>query len=119
MLPERGLHLQLLLDGRVRQLRAVALHLGSRAEGALQPARRVLHVLQLALQALKLGLPLGRYKPGLGLCTNLIQQGFYNTLPPHNLLRFSQEGQRGRRCPPIGAASRGSAGGFRAFYHKP
>ena len=54
MLAECGLDLQLLLDGRIRQLRTVALHLGGRPEGALQPARRVLHVLQLAFQALEL-----------------------------------------------------------------
>ncbi len=58
VLAEGGLHLQLLLNGRVRQLRAMALHLGGRPEGALQPARRVLHVLQLPLQPLELRLAL-------------------------------------------------------------
>ena len=60
VLAEGGLHLQLLLNGRVRQLRAVALHLGGRPEGALQPARRVFHVLQLPLQPLELRLTLPR-----------------------------------------------------------
>ena len=52
-------HLELLLDRRVRQLVAVALHLGGAAVRAVQAAaRRVLHLLQLALEPLKLGLAL-------------------------------------------------------------
>ncbi len=58
VLPERGLHLQLLLNGRVRQLRPVPLHLGRAAEGALQTARLALHLLQLALETVKLRLAL-------------------------------------------------------------
>ena len=69
VLAEGRLHLQLLLDGRVGQLRPVALHLRGRAERSLQPPRRVLHLLQLALQPLKLRLALIRRHPsGMQFC---------------------------------------------------
>eukprot|EP00955_Chlamydomonas_euryale_P017648 188644-Chlamydomonas_euryale.AAC.3 len=57
-LPKRRLHLELLLDRRVCQLRAVALHLGSRAVCAVKPAVCRLDLVQLALETLKFGLAL-------------------------------------------------------------
>ena len=58
MLSEGCLDLQLLLDGGIRQLCTVALHLCSGAECTLQPAGLVLHILQVALQAVEAGLSL-------------------------------------------------------------
>ena len=58
MLSEGSLDLQLLLDGSIGQLGSMALHLCCCAEGALQPPRLVLHLLQLTLQTVKLWLTL-------------------------------------------------------------
>ena len=58
VLSEGSLDLQLLLNCSVSQLGAVALHLSSCPEGALKPPRLVFHILQLALQPVKLWLTL-------------------------------------------------------------
>lgn len=60
MFPEGGLHLQLLLDGSISQLSAVALHLCRCTKGALQAPGLVLHFLKLTLQSVKLWLTLQR-----------------------------------------------------------
>ncbi len=60
VLAKGRLDLQLLLDGGVGSGGAVAFHLGGRPEGALEAPRRVLHLLQLPLQAVKLRLSLQR-----------------------------------------------------------
>ena len=66
VLAEGSLHLQLLFYGSICHLGAVALHLCCCTEGTFHPPRRILHILQLALQPLELRLPLCTRRGGQG-----------------------------------------------------
>ena len=79
MLSESSLDLKLLFNGCISQLGAVALHLCSSAEGALQAPGLVLHLLKLALQPVKLWLAL-QCQHAVGNLEKL------QPLPPHHAM---------------------------------